>query len=165
VKANQGQLYQQLQRQCERGECLGSHTSTERQRGRTEHRRVEVYGASQQARSEWCGLERFVRCTRWGTRQGHAYERTGYYISDLGLTAEQFARGIREHWGVENGLHWVKDKVFGEDSCRIRLGSGPEVMSLLRNLAIWALAKKGSYLTKTMRMVVNRPDRILQLLE
>jgi predicted transposase YbfD/YdcC len=28
----------------------------------------------------------------------------------------KFAQGIREHWGIENRLHWVKDVIFGEDA-------------------------------------------------
>lgn len=38
-----------------------------------------------------------------------------YYISDLELSAEEFLKIIREHWEIENSLHWVLDVHFRED--------------------------------------------------
>ena len=43
---------------------------------------------------------------------------------------------LRGHWGIENGLHYIRDGTFDEDRSRIRTGSGPRVMASLRNLAI-----------------------------
>ena len=37
--------------------------------------------------------------------------------------AEAHAKAIRDHWGIENGLHWVMDMVFRDDECRIRKGN------------------------------------------
>ena len=38
-----------------------------------------------------------------------------YYISDLKLSAEDFARFTRGHWSIENNLHWILDVHFRED--------------------------------------------------
>ena len=46
-----------------------------------------------------------------------------YYISSANLTAEKFARSIREHWEIENRLHWCLDTAMNEDGCRIRRGN------------------------------------------
>ena len=43
---------------------------------------------------------------------------------------------IRDHWGVENGLHWVLDIAFREDESRIRKGNGPELFAILRHMAL-----------------------------
>ncbi|WP_343105184.1 ISAs1 family transposase, partial [Escherichia coli] len=43
-----------------------------------------------------------------------------YYISSADLTAEKFATAIRNHWHVENKLHWRLDVVMNEDDCKIR---------------------------------------------
>lgn len=45
----------------------------------------------------------------------------------------------REHWGIENKLHYVRDVTYEEDRCRIRTKSGPRVMASLRNIAIGIL--------------------------
>lgn len=46
------------------------------------------------------------------------------------------AQLLRGHWCIENGLHYVRDVTYREDSSRVRTGSGPRVMASLRNIAI-----------------------------
>ena len=65
-----------------------------------------------------------------------------FYLTDL--TADQagpddLAGIIRDHWDVENRLHWVRDVTLGEDASRVRTANGPRVMASLRNLAISTL--------------------------
>jgi predicted transposase YbfD/YdcC len=43
---------------------------------------------------------------------------------------------VRGHWAIENGLHWVRDETLGEDRCRVRTGSAPQVLAALRNAAV-----------------------------
>jgi predicted transposase YbfD/YdcC len=48
------------------------------------------------------------------------------FQSSLPCEAEQFAKAVRAHWGIENPLHYVLAAAFGEDECRIRKDKGPE---------------------------------------
>ena len=57
-----------------------------------------------------------------------------YFISILPANAEEFARSVRSHWGIENSLHYVLDVSFGEDRSRICKGKGPENMSIIRKI-------------------------------
>jgi predicted transposase YbfD/YdcC len=50
---------------------------------------------------------------------------------------------IRGHWGIENGLHYVRDVTFAEDTSQVRTGASPHVMACLRNLVIGALSRAG----------------------
>lgn len=59
-----------------------------------------------------------------------------YYISSHSLNAERLNSIIRNHWGVENSLHWTLDMTFKEDDSRIRRGHAAEVMNVLRKLAL-----------------------------
>ncbi|APL70260.1 receptor protein [Shigella sonnei] len=59
-----------------------------------------------------------------------------YYISSADLTAEKFATAIRNHWHVENKLHWRLDVVMNEDDCKIRRGNAAELFSGIRHIAI-----------------------------
>jgi predicted transposase YbfD/YdcC len=59
-----------------------------------------------------------------------------YYISSMEADAEQFAKAVRAHWGIENSLHYVLDVAFGEDGSRLRKDNGPENMAILRKLAL-----------------------------
>ncbi len=59
-----------------------------------------------------------------------------YYISSLLLNAQQANSAVRQHWSIENKLHWVLDVIFREDESRIRRGNGAEVMSTLRRITL-----------------------------
>jgi predicted transposase YbfD/YdcC len=59
-----------------------------------------------------------------------------FFVSSLQADPEQFAQGVRGHWGIENSLHYVLDVAFGEDSSRLRKDKGPENMAILRKLAL-----------------------------
>ena len=51
---------------------------------------------------------------------------------------------VRGHWGIENGLFYVRDVTMGEDANRTRTGSGPQALAALRNAAISHLRLAGS---------------------
>jgi predicted transposase YbfD/YdcC len=53
----------------------------------------------------------------------------------LGLT--------RGHWGIENGLHGVRDGTLREDASRIRKGSATQVMAIVRNIVIFLFNREG----------------------
>ncbi len=162
VKANQQGLLARMRKVCSRP-CGQSHTSVTCQKGRRELRRAEVFAAS--GEQAWGGLRTFLKVTRLGTRQGRDYEQVSYYISDLRLGPAQFLEGIRRHWAIENGLHWIKDAVFKEDRCRTRTGSAAANLSLLRSFVIRMLARTGNSVSSAMRMIANKPEKIAELLE
>ena len=66
-----------------------------------------------------------------------------YFLTSLPCDAVRFARAVRQHWGVENALHWVLDVSVREDDCRIRQGYGAQNMAVLRHRA-WHLLRRES---------------------
>ena len=77
-----------------------------------------------------------------------------FYIGSKAARAKSYAKSIRSHWGIENGLHWVLDVSFDEDGCRMRTDHSPENMALLRRLALCLLKQhpsKGSVRGKRLR--------------
>ena len=59
--------------------------------------------------------------TRW-------HSETVYAVTDLSwqqIRADQLAEAIREHWHVENRLHWIRDVTFAEDLSQIRVDTAP----------------------------------------
>ena len=67
---------------------------------------------------------------------GVASTERRYYISSRLADAERLGAVVRGHWGVENGLHWSLDVVFGEDQARMREGNSAENFSALRRIAL-----------------------------
>ena len=55
--------------------------------------------------------------------QSNSIERR-YFINSIKPSAKIFAKAVREHWGVENPLHWRLDVVMGDDASRIKKTMG-----------------------------------------
>jgi predicted transposase YbfD/YdcC len=58
------------------------------------------------------------------------------YIASVRRSATAFVTMIRQHWDIENKLHWSLDVTFNEDRCRIRTDHAPENMVALRHVAL-----------------------------
>ncbi len=50
---------------------------------------------------------------------------------------------VRQHWGIENKSHYVRDTTWHEDAQQVHTGSGPQVMATLRNMAAGLLRLHG----------------------
>lgn len=78
-----------------------------------------------------------------------------YYIMSFGSDAERFGSAVRQHWGIENSLHWVMDVTFREDESRIQKDNGAENVSWLRRLAVTLIkhntTRKASIRQKRLR--------------
>lgn len=76
----------------------------------------------------------------------------------LGLT--------RQHWGIENRLHYVRDVTLAEDACRVRKGSAPQVLAAVRNAVIHLLADvQADSRAAAIRRLNNHPEEALALLD
>jgi predicted transposase YbfD/YdcC len=59
-----------------------------------------------------------------------------YFIASYQESAADILQHTREHWCIENSLHWVLDIAFREDDSRIRKGNGPQNFAVLRHIAL-----------------------------
>ena len=111
--------------------------------GRIETRRAIVIHdvAWLQDRHDWPGLKGLVIVE--STREiGAKTEReTRYYLTSSPWRADRLGPMVRDHWAVENGLHWVMDMTFRDDECRIRTDNAPENVVTLKHMAV-NLARK-----------------------
>jgi hypothetical protein len=71
----------------------------------------------------------------------------------------------RDHWGIENRLHYVRDVAFQEDACRIRSGDAPQNLAALRNALISLLRLNGqSNIAAALRACTWQTSRLLTTL-
>jgi predicted transposase YbfD/YdcC len=148
VKENQGQLYQDLKDLFTGCDEVGFHQVPHDYVKRTNkgHGRIEIrecwtlsdpeYLAYLYHGTAWKHLRTLVR-VRAERRIGEERSvETRYYISSLEGNAKLALRVAREHWGIENGLHWVLDIAFREDESRVRKDHAPENLAVLRHIAL-----------------------------
>lgn len=82
-----------------------------------------------------------------------------YYISSRELTPEAMANAVREHWAVENKLHWMLDVNFSEDACMVKKDNAPEILSLIRRVVINMLSRDTTQPSFTKKKLNKRQKR------
>ena len=88
--------------------------------------------------TQWENLRSLVRvrARRQPANGGEPSEEIRFYISSAKAQASRFACWIRDHWGVENQVHWMLDVIFDEDGSRIRKGHADQNMAIIRRTAL-----------------------------
>jgi predicted transposase YbfD/YdcC len=116
------------------------HCEVEESHGRTETRETLVAPAPKKmvATGTWAGLASIIMVIRHciDHATGKTTDEVRYFISSLPARAKRLAGAVRQHWGIENGLHWVLDVAFNEDRMRQRDRNGIENLALLNRLAV-----------------------------
>ena len=107
---------------------VSTHETVDGGHGRIETRRVTVVHDVTwlQERHDWPGLKGIVAIESKRETDGKISVETRLYITPSTLTAAYLGPIVRDHWAIENGLHWVLDMAFRDDECRIRTDAAPE---------------------------------------
>lgn len=71
-------------------------------------------------------------------------QKSRYYICSYSTTAADLLNATRNHWGIENNVHWVLDVVFDEDANRARIGHAQQNLATMRRIAINMLNEEQS---------------------
>ncbi|GHU60559.1 putative transposase YncI [Spirochaetia bacterium] len=87
-------------------------------------------------KEKWKDLQTIIQYRSFRTIHGEMKETDRYYISNADMSAEEFYRCIREHWSIENNLHWSLDVIFGEDAAHVTKDHGPENLNIMRKMAL-----------------------------
>lgn len=104
------------------------------------------------------GLNTIVRIRRERRINDQIQSKIAYYITSLELNAERILHATRQHWAIENQLHWVMDVTFNEDQMRTRQGNSSQNLIVLRNIALNILKQdrsQGSLRQKRYRAALD----------
>jgi len=145
VKENQPSLYAEIQNYFKQaanvnfeGVIHDAFLKEEKGHGRQECRELYVTDDIEwlPMRQEWASLKSIVMVKSFRTLNGKTSQEVRYYISSLPPIAQRVARAIRNHWGIENKVHWVLDVDFLEDLSQINTGHAGENFSILKRLTL-----------------------------
>lgn len=170
VKDNQGKLHQDIQDWFAHADQVAFkeikhdyHQTVNKGHGRIEIRQCSVITdpvAFEYIRhyEGWADLTSIVRVQRERRLPDKVEQEVAYYISSLSGSAETVLNATRQHWAIENSLHWVMDVTFQEDRMRTRKGDSPQNLIVLRNIALNILkqdSSKGSLRQKRYRAALD----------
>lgn len=168
LKGNQGSLHDDVRTWFE-SQPHGSQCETVEQadkgHGRVEYRRVSLSSDLQWLRDrhpKWSKILGIIQIQSTRIVDGKESKEARYYISSL-TSAEAAAKAIREHWGIENQLHWVLDMSFGEDQSRIRKGNAPQNVAVIRHAVLNVInrLKTKRQSVKQYRKLIGWSDEVL----
>ncbi|NTV58978.1 MAG: ISAs1 family transposase [Deltaproteobacteria bacterium] len=145
LKGNQGNLHKEVELLFEdakksdyRDLSYETYTTVDGGHGRVETRRYTVIDDVDwfEEKSKWKKLTTFAMVESTREMRDQTTQETRYFISSLPTDAKRFAEAARDHWGIENGLHWCLDISFCEDDSRVRTGHAPENLAIIRRFAL-----------------------------
>lgn len=114
----------------------------------------------------WKGLCVIGMCVTECVRNGVTSDEVRYFIGSRRADAKTYGTALRNHWKIENVLHWQLDVGFGEDGNRVSKRHGAENLALVRRLALGLLKQhpdKRSIACKRLRAALE-PDFLLEVL-
>ena len=145
LKGNQGRLREDVElffdEYCERGvtqNFMKKCQTVDGDHGRIETRNYTVCGDTSwlEERHHWPGLKAIILVQSKREIKGNVKTKRPFYIASLDKEAEEMAAFIRNHWQIENSLHWVLDVTFRQDECRIRTGNAAANFATIKHAAI-----------------------------
>lgn len=94
---------------------------------------------------EWKGLNTFGMVKKTIIKDNETKIEKRYYISSLDININDFSRAIRNHWSVENKLHWHLDFTFREDKNTTVNKTALMNLQLINKFCLAILNKTKSY--------------------
>ena len=145
--------------------------TSEPNRDRWEEREVLVYDDLYEIdNNKWASVQQIIKVVRKIYQKRYIDKipsiQVSYYISSKNLSASEYNLGIRNHWSIENSLHYVKDVTFKEDNSLIRTGNAPTNFSFIRNIAL-NVFRRNNYnnIAQAIRLIGGDIKKLSKLLE
>jgi len=144
LKGNQGTLHEDVKLFCAEQQANSfAQTTVSRfktldgDHGRIETRQYTVVHDVEwlRERHDWPGLKGIVIVESQREIDAKTSRETRFYMTSLTLDAEAVGPMIRDHWAVENSLHWIMDMVFRDDECRVRTENAPANFTTIKHMA------------------------------
>lgn len=117
---------------------------------------------------KWTGVAQVFRLVRTVTKKGKTSEEIIYGLTALSpgqASAADLLALVRQHWAIENRLHWRRDVTLREDDCQVRKGEAPRVLAVLNSFLLAVLDFVGvKNVPSQMRTFDAHPLQAIRLL-
>lgn len=95
-------------------------------------------------RDDWCGLKSIGLVESERYIKGKTSIERRCFIASIKPNARKFAQAVRQHWAIENNLHWQLDVSFDEDKLRMRVKNAAQNLAILRRMVLNLLKQEPS---------------------
>jgi len=175
VKANQEQLLHDIQLTVAQGldgelpaGTVRQYTTVEHGHGRDEERSYVVIDHLDNLRDReaWPKLTMVGMCRSERTINGKTSTEVRYFIGSPRMSARRYAGALRNHWRVENNLHWQLDVSMGEDQNQVEDRTAAANLAMIRKFALSLLKqdpRKGTLKGKRKAAGLD-PDFLAEIL-
>ena len=145
LKGNQGKLledvklYMDTLHQGGLTTVIREHKETvDKEHGRFEKRYYLITDSTDwlEEKADWKGLNSIGMVISERTVKDVTAVERRYYLSSLPAKADIFSHAVRQHWSVENQLHWVLDVTFNEDRQRMNTRHAAQNLAVIRQSAL-----------------------------
>lgn len=102
--------------------------------------------------AQWKGIKSIIMIVASQEKKGILTSEIRFYLSSKSEDATFFNKAMRNHWKIENTLHWQLDVAFSEHRQRAQMNNVAENMATLRKMSLQLILKsKGTKSVKTTR--------------
>jgi predicted transposase YbfD/YdcC len=156
VKGNQQGLLEDLEHAFKVDKGIRFEEEPDSNHGRIETRGCNILPVGnfllEENRDAWKDVSTLIKIDSGREIKGVLHQETRYYISDeTVINPSCYLALARDHWGIENQLHWHLDVTFREDACRAREGDAPLNLSTVRKFALQILSNQKDKLSLKKR--------------
>jgi predicted transposase YbfD/YdcC len=148
VKGNQKELKTQVEKMFNIGKVSDSYTQIDSGHGRIETRKCDIICdlTFMDDKEDWPALTKVIRVQseRHDKQNNKTAQHTRFYIGSGLHGAKQINDSVREHWSVENNLHWSLDVIFKEDASLKKKGNSAENYNIILKMALALIEKEKS---------------------
>lgn len=176
VKANRAVFFEHVTQYVADAEAIGfaglAHATARTEdhgHGRTEVREVLAVDARDAPLRgvELPRLRTVARITRTRTDATGTTTHVWYHVTSLRPDAARIGRLVRDHWQVENHLHWHLDVALAEDACRVRERTGARTLATFRRAGLALLRRdttQARSIARKQRYADHHPEYLNHLL-